>query len=154
MLAIPLRADGVDVRAFFLTVSQMQLEGQGRILRPPQELRVCRPDYYMANKLNTEEVATLAVNALMDSIAAMVKKGKPAKGLLEDEHAIAMAHVVREIDSAYAVDAEHPENKPALAVAIRAVKNGSQMRQVAEKRGILEPQAKGQKAADLFDQYS
>jgi hypothetical protein len=114
--------------------------------------------------MTNDEISTLAVNALMDKIAAMVKKGKPVKGLTEDEHAIAMAHAITEIQSAFEVYWQNEKNagkteptKPWivwLGVCIRAIKNGSQMRQVAEKRKILEVSAKGDKVADVFAQYS
>ena len=99
----------------------------------------------------------------MDKIADMVKKGKSGKGLTEDEHAIAMAHVATEINSVYvelpndATDAQKKAHRPLQAwygIAFRAVKNGSQMRQVAEKRGILEVTQKGDKVEDLFSKYA
>lgn len=113
--------------------------------------------------MTNEEISTLAVNALMDKIAAMVAKGKPAKGLTEDEHAIAMAHMVGEVTSAFVplaadakpeVIAKHVPLERMLAVAIRATKNASQMRQVAEKRKILTEQQKGDKVEDLFSKYA
>jgi hypothetical protein len=113
--------------------------------------------------MTNDEISTLAVNALMDKIAAMVKKGKSPKGLTEDEHAIAMAHVITEVGSTYVPVAEDatPEVKKAhkslevtYAIAIRAVKNASQMRQVAEKRKILTETQKGDKVEDIFGQYA
>lgn len=106
--------------------------------------------------MTNDEVSNLAVNALMDKIADMVGKGKPNTGLTEDEHAIAMTNVVVEVISAMPVGVGHDaaETKRALAVAIRATKNGSQMRQIAEKRGILKATVKGDKTADVFAQYA
>lgn len=114
--------------------------------------------------MSNDEISSLAVNALMDKIAAMVAKGKPNKGLTEDEHALAMAHVVTEMQSAFEVSWENEKkagktepSKPWivwLAIAIRAVKNGSQMRQVAEKRKILAETQKGDKVQDVFSQYA
>ena len=111
--------------------------------------------------MTNDEISILAVNALMDKIASMVAKGKPNKGLTEDEHAIAMAHVIVELNSL--LDAP-VEGQPATigklpvmvayGVAIRAVKNSSQMRQVAEKRKILEVTQKGDKVQDVFNQYA
>lgn len=108
--------------------------------------------------MTNEEISTAAVNALMDKIAAMVVKGKPDTGLTEDEHAIAMAHAVIEIVSTQPAGSDGSIDlqaaKRAVSVAIRAIKNGSQMRQVAEKRGILKVPAKGDKTADVFSQYA
>ena len=109
--------------------------------------------------MTNDEVSTLAVNALMDKISAMVAKGKPDSGLTEDEHAIAMSHAVIEVIQAQPA-AEDQDGidlnaaKRVVSVAIRAIKNGSQMRQVAEKRGILKPTVKGDKTADVFAQYA
>lgn len=103
-------------------------------------------------QLTNDEISTLAVNALMDKISEMIAKGKPAKGLTEDEHAVAMAHVVIEITSLHN-EGERPLGV-LLAIAIRATKNGSQMRQVAEKRKILEVTQKGDKVEDMFAKYS
>lgn len=110
--------------------------------------------------MTNDEISTLAVNALMDKISDMVKKGKPNKGLTEDEHAIAMAHVVEEMLSLGEVKRmvagkEVVLPRPVLlGIAIRAVKNGSQMRQVAEKRKILLETQKGDKVEDVFSQYA
>jgi hypothetical protein len=120
--------------------------------------------------MSNDEISTLAVNALMDKIASMVAKGKPNKGLTEDEHAIGLAHVVTEIASAHPgpeegwlaeFDASGKIVKPAVrplsvwyAIALRATKNCSQMRQVAEKRKILAESQKGDKVADVFSQYA
>jgi hypothetical protein len=124
--------------------------------------RKASPTYPMTN----DEISTLAVNALMDKIASMVAKGKPNKGLTEDEHAIAMAHVIVELNSLIdpqtheELDAKKPLTigklpvMHAYGVALRAVKNSSQMRQVAEKRKILEVTQKGDKVADVFAQYA
>lgn len=101
--------------------------------------------------MTNDEISNLAVNALMDRIAQLVAKGKSKKGLTEDEHAIAMAHVVVEVRSL--LKPEDNEQR-VLAVAIRAVKNASQMRQVAEKRGILDKSEKGDKVNDIFSQYT
>jgi hypothetical protein len=113
--------------------------------------------------MTNDEISTLAVNAMMDKIASMVKKGKPNKGLTEDEHAIALAHVVTEVSSAFVEPAEdateevkkaHRPLQVWLAVALRATKNASQMRQVAEKRKILIETQKGDKTEDIFNQYA
>lgn len=107
----------------------------------------------LAYPMTNDEISTLAVNALMDKIADMVKKGKSGKGLTEDEHAIAMAHVA--VETLSTIDVSNtPLVMKTLAVAFRAVKNGSQMRQVAEKRGILEVTQKGDKVEDLFSKYA
>ena len=107
----------------------------------------------LTHPMTNDEISTLAVNALMDKIADMVTKGKSGKGLTEDEHAIAMAHVAVEMLSVVGVS-NIPLVMKTLAVAFRAVKNGSQMRQVAEKRGILEVTQKGDKVEDLFSKYA
>lgn len=113
--------------------------------------------------MTNDEISSIAVNALMDKIASMVKQGKSTKGLSEDEHAIAMAHVIMEVSSTHVLLSPEasPEQRKAYkplevvyALAIRAVKNCSQMRQVAEKRGILAIQEKGGKIEDVFNQYS
>jgi len=112
--------------------------------------------YVLTYPMTNDEISTLAVNALMDKIADMVKKGKSSKGLTEDEHAIAMAHVAVEIQSTIPAEklGDQALVMKTLAVAFRAVKNGSQMRQVAEKRGILEVTQKGDKVEDLFSKYA
>lgn len=107
-------------------------------------------DKHMTN----DEISVLAVNALMDKISAMVAKGKPAKGLTEDEHAIGLAHVCVEMLSTLPAEADAALKNRTLAVAIRATKNASQMRQVAEKRKILTEQQKGDKVEDLFSKYA
>lgn len=109
--------------------------------------------------MSNDEISNAAINALMDAIANMISKGKPNKGLTEDEHAIAMAHVMDEVDS-LATEKDgvkvvgNMPLKTARAIAIRAVKNGSQMRQVAEKRKILEVSQKGDAVTDLFAKYA
>jgi hypothetical protein len=103
--------------------------------------------------MTNDEISTLAVNALCDKIADMVKKGKSPKGLTEDEHAICLAHVAVEVMSTVNVT-DTPLVMRTLAVAFRATKNSSQMRQVAEKRKILEVTQKGDKVEDLFSKYA
>ncbi len=110
--------------------------------------------------MSNDEISTLAVNAMMDKLAFMVSKGKPNKGLTEDEHAFLLAHVAVEVSS-LAVDGVigKTDKTPgrsllsALSVAMRATKNGSQMRQVAEKRKILEVSQTGDKVDDMAAQY-
>lgn len=104
--------------------------------------------------MTNDEISTLAVNALCDKVASMVTQGKSNKGLTEDEHAICMAHVAVEILSSLPADADDKLRAKTLAVAFRATKNSSQMRQVCEKRKILEVTQKGDKVEDLFDKYS
>lgn len=102
--------------------------------------------------MTNEEISGIAVNAVMEKIADMVKKGKSQSGLSEDEHAIAMGEAVWQV--LQAGDPSEVNAKRRISVAIRAVKNGSQMRQTAEKRGILKESVKGDKTADVFSQYS
>lgn len=103
--------------------------------------------------MTNDEISTLAVNALCDKVASMVTQGKSNKGLTEDEHAICMAHVAVELLSTINV-ADTKLVAKTLAVGFRATKNSSQMRQVCEKRKILEVTQKGDKVEDLFDKYS